>query len=172
MKLPRLPDRRFVYVLNVSPRNSLIPFLWIGKVGFSVDADVRAADIERSIWQTTGMQVRVRRLFRVRVFMYRAIEAAIHTVIRPYRSSRFEGASGGTEFFRVFNLVSGLLCYCLFYAYSLPCAGWLALCVMVLPWPVDFVLFVLILAAVEYALYCVAIYAAYVGGIALIGSIS
>lgn len=169
MKLPRLPDRRFVYVLNVSPRNGLIPFLWIGKVGFSVDADVRAADVERSIWQTTGMQVRVRRLFRVRVFMYRAIEAAIHTVIRPYRSSRFEGASGGTEFFRVFNVVSGLLCYCLFYAYSLPCAGWLALCVMVLPWPIDFALFVLLLALVEYALFSVVGYALYFALATIIG---
>lgn len=148
----RFPDRRYVYVLNVRPVNTLIPFLWVGKVGFSVDSDVRAADVERSIWQETGVQVRVSRFFHARVFMYRPIEKAIHTVIRLYRSKRFERASGGTEFFTVLNVFAGLLCYLAFWAYSLPCAGWLALCVMVLPWPVDFALFVGILALVEYAL--------------------
>lgn len=170
MKFPfRLPDRRYVYVLNVTPTNSLIPFLWIGKVGFSVDADVRAADVERSIWQTTGLQVRVRRFFRVRVFWYRAIEKAIHNVLRPYRSKRFEAANGGTEFFTVLNVVSGLCAYCALWSIGVPCASWLALCVMLLPLPLDFALFVILLAAFEYAVMAALIYAAWLGGITLIG---
>lgn len=168
MKL-RLPDRRYVYVLNVLPTNSLIPFLWIGKVGFSVDADSRAADVERSIWQTTGVQVRVRRFFRVRVFMYRAIEKAIHTLIRPYQSRRFDGASGGTEFFTVLNVFTGIVAYLLMYIYSIKCAGYTALVVMLLPWPVDFALFVLLLALFEYALIAVCIYGLTILVPALIG---
>lgn len=165
----RIPDRRYVYVLNVRPVNAWIPFLWIGKVGFSVDADIRAADVERSIWQITGTQVRVRKFFCVRLFLYRAVEAAIHAVIKPYRSRRFDGASGGTEFFTVLNVFAGLLCYLGFWAYSLPCAGWLAALVMVLPWPIDFALFVGLLALVEYAIYGAALLLLYFIGVILIG---
>lgn len=168
MKL-RLPDRRYVYVLNVTPKSGLIPFLWIGKVGFSVDSDVRAADVERSIWQETGLNVNVKRFFRVRVFMYRAIEKAVHAVIRPYQNRRFKDASGGTEFFTILNLFTGLLCYIGFWAFNIPCAGWAAACVMVLPWPVDFAVFVLLLAAVEYVLAGALLWAAYVVFIAIIG---
>lgn len=165
----RIPDRRYVYVLNVTPVNSLIPFLWIGKVGFSVDADVRAADVERSIWQTTGLQVRVRRFFGVRVFWYRGIEKAIHNVLKPYRSKRFEAANGGTEFFTVRNVITALCAYCGLWSIGIPCASWLALCVMFLPLPLDFALFIALLAAFEYAVIAVMIYMAWMGGITLIG---
>lgn len=167
IRLPAFPDRRSVYVFNVKPVNAVIPFLWIGKVGFSVDADVRAADVERSIWQTTGVQVRVSRFFHVRVFAYRAIEKAIHTVIKPYRSNRFEGASGWTEMFTILNIFTGLLCYIGFWALSIPCASWLCLCIMVLPWPIDFAVFVAVLAAFEYAVCGLLMWVAYVIGISL-----
>jgi hypothetical protein len=166
--LPRI-ERRYVYVLNVRPASGLIPFLWVAKVGFSVDADLRAADVERSIWQRTGQNVRVSTFFRVRVFMFRGTEKAVHTALRPYNTLKFSGANGGTEFFRVINLVLGLMCYLFFWAYGLPCAGWLALCVMLLPWPLDFALFVLLLAVVEWALIGAAVYVGYLLTITFIG---
>lgn len=160
LRLPRL-ERRYVYVLNVKPKGGLIPFLWIAKVGFSVDADLRDSDVERSIWQTTGQNVLVRPFFQVRVFMFRGIEKAIHTILKPYNTVRFAGANGGREFFRVINVLCGLLCYVLFWGHGLPCAGWLALCVMVLPWPLDFSLFVVLLAAFEYCVVGALIYICY-----------
>ena len=170
MKL-RFPsfERRYVYVLNVKPRGGLIPFLWIAKVGFSVDADLRAADVERSIWQKTGQNVLVLPFFRVRVFMFRGIEKAVHTVLRPYNTVRFAGANGGTEFFRVINVLCGLLCYTLFWWLGLPCAGWLALCIMVLPLPFDFALFVALLAALEYCIVLALIYIGYLLFVITIG---
>ena len=166
--LPRF-ERRYVYVLNVRPASGLVPFLWVAKVGFSVDADLRAADVERSIWQMTGQNVRVSTFFRVRVFMFRGIEKAVHTVLRPYNTLKFSGANGGTEFFRVINLVFGLLCYLLFWAYGWPCAGWLALCVMLAPFPLDFALFVMLLAVVEWALIGAGIYAGYLLTVTFLG---
>lgn len=154
-------ERKYVYVFNVRPVGDLIPFLWIAKVGFSTDDTTRAADVERSIWQELGLSVRVSRFFSVRVFMFRAIEKALHGVLKPYHSKRFNGSNGGTEYFTILNVFTGLVSYILLWGMSLPCAGWLSLCIMVLPLPLDFALFALLLAAVEYALAGLAIWAAY-----------
>ena len=144
----KLPSRKYVYVLMTWGAGGLPT--WVGKVGFSYDADARAADVERSIWQITGAPVRVRVFFRARVFLYRGIEKAIHTVIRRYQSRRFSGASGGTEFFHTLNPVTAVLLSMLYWGYGGQCPGWFGLCVLALPLPLDFTLFVLLLAAVEW----------------------
>lgn len=153
-----IPDRKYVYVLMTWSAAGLRLPTWVGKVGFSHDADIRAADIERSIWQVTGYPVRVRVFFRVRVFLYRQIETAIHTVIRPYQSRRFAGCSGGTEFFHTLNPFAAVLFGLLMYGWGSGCPQWWAACVLLLPWPIDFAVFVLLLAAVEYLLALLALY--------------
>ena len=167
--LPRI-ERRYVYVLNVRPaKPGLLPFLWVAKVGFSVDADVRAADVERSIWQVTGQNVRVSTFFRVRVFMFRGIEKAVHTVLRRYKTDRFAGASGGTEFFNVRNFVTGILAGIAYYAAGGTCPVWFALFVYILPWPIEFAFYVLLLAIVELILIGAAVYVGYLLTITIIG---
>lgn len=155
----KLPARKYVYVL-MTWGNYGLP-TWVGKVGFSYDADVRAADVERSIWQITGSPVRVRVFFRVRVFLYRHIEKAIHTVIRRYQSQRFAGASGGTEFFHTLNPVVALIFGLLYWGYGGQCPGYFSGAVLLLPLPLDFALFVLLLAAVEWLAVAAFLYIAF-----------
>jgi hypothetical protein len=157
----KLPQRKYVYVFNVRPVGDLIPFLWIAKVGISGDDAIRAADVERSILQELGLQVRVSRFFRARVFMFRGIEKALHGVLKPYNSKRFRGSNGGTEYFTVLNVFTGLVSYILAWGAGIPCAGWLAAVIMLLPLPLDFALFAALLAAVEYTLAGLVVYAAY-----------
>ncbi len=180
-----LPSRKWVYVFDVRPVGllsvanlrrpryllRLLWCVWLGKVGFESDGTDRAANVEYSIRQRVGLDVRVVRVVAVKVFMYRGIEKAVHNVLRPLQSRHLEGCSGWTEIFREVNIISGILLLIIGYGFGWALAMPLALSVMVAPYPIDMCVFVLILAAVEYALYCVAIYAAYVGGIALIGSI-
>ena len=144
----KFPDRRYVYVLNVRHRSGLPA--WIGKVGFSVDPEYRAADIEDSIWRVTGEKVTVRRLFKVRVFMYRKIESVVHGVLKAYRCKRFEGASGGSEFFHTFNPFLGLIVGILAWGYGAQCPVWFGLVIAAIPLPLDFIIYVALLAAVEY----------------------
>jgi hypothetical protein len=152
----KLPGHKYVYVLSVWKKSGMLPFsypVWIGKVGFSYDAKNRAADVERSIWQITGEQVYVRTFFFVPVFMYRPIEKAIHTVLKPYRSGRFALASGGSEFFTVLNPFSAGIALLVMWGIGAKCAHVYAALLFLFPLPVDFALFVLLLASVEYSLY-------------------
>ena len=101
MKLS-LPARKWVYVFNIKPKSFFPPFLWLGKVGFESDGTDRANGVEYSIRQKLGLEVEVVRVIRVKVFMYRAIEKAVHNVLKVLRSKRLEGCSGwfGGRWFR------------------------------------------------------------------------
>lgn len=165
----RIPDRRYVYVFNVKPESEVIPSFWIGKVGFSADDEKRAADIERSIFEKYGVRVKLVRWIRVKVFWYRGIEKAVHNVLKVYKTQRFRDANGGTEFFWTFNALAGLLVYVVLWGLGLKCAVWIGIGVMGIPRPVDMCICVLFLAAFEYAVMAVLIYAAYLGGVTLIG---
>lgn len=185
MKL--LPSRKWVYVFDVRPVGllnlanirrplylwRLLWCVWLGKVGFESDGTDRAANVEYSIRQRVGLEVRVVRVIAVKVFMYRAIEKAVHNVLRPLHSRHLEGCSGWTEIFREVNIYTGILLLVVGYGFGWSLTMPLALAVILTPYPVDMCVFVLILAGFERALCCVAIcaaiYAAYVGGVTLIG---
>lgn len=165
-----IPQRKYVYVFSVWPSGLFRPAillrplqlwrlfwcLYLGKVGFESDGTDRASDVEYSIRERLGLDVRVLRVFRVKVFMYRAIEKAVHNVVAPLHSKRLQGCSGWTEIFRVVNIVTGLLTLCAAYAFGVDHAFVPALAVMFAPYPLDMALCVLLLASVEYALYVVA----------------
>lgn len=170
MKL-QFPQRKWVYVFNIRPTTLFPPFLWLGKVGFESDGTDRANGVEYSIREKLGLEVRVVRVIRVKVFMYRAIEKAVHNVLRFLHSNRLKGCSGWTEIFNVLNIVTGLLALCFAYGMGWNCAVWLALCVMLVPYPLDMVLCVGLLACVEYALYGLAAWAGWMLTAALIGII-
>ena len=160
MKLS-LPARKWVYVFNIKPKSFFPPFLWLGKVGFESDGTDRANGVEYSIRQKLGLDVEVVRVIRVKVFMYRAIEKAVHNVLKVLRSNRLEGCSGWTEMFNVLNVFTGLIVLIVAYGLGWDCASWLALCVMLIPYPLDMCVCVLLLAGVEYALYGLVGWAAY-----------
>lgn len=161
-----IPDRRYVYVLNVRHRSGLPS--WIGKVGFSVDSDNRASDVERSIWQVSGEKMTVRRMFQAKVFMYRKIESVVHSVLRFYRCNRFEGASGGTEFFYEVNPFIATVLTLLYWGYGGQCPMHCWLFIAAIPLPIDFIVYVILLAAVEYVLAGLAIWLLWTLGRSLI----
>ena len=147
-----LPPRKWVYVFNIRPTTFFPPFLWLGKVGFESDETDRAAGVEYSIREKLGLEVKVQRVIRVKVFMYRGIEKAVHNVLKILHSNRLKGCSGWTEIFNILNVFSGLITLIVCYGFGIDCASWLALCVILIPYPIDMVIFVLLLAGVEYVI--------------------
>lgn len=187
----KFPQRKWVYVFNVWPSGLFRPeillhprmffkllwSLWLGKVGFESDGTDRAVDVEYSIRQRLGLDIRIIRVVRVKVFMYRGIEKAVHNVVAPLRSRRLKGCSGWTEIFAKINVVSGWLILCGAYyiglnfrIFEVSIGVWLMLLVMVTPYPLDLSLLVLILAIAEYALCVGAGWIIYTLTIALLGA--
>lgn len=114
MKIPKLPGQKYVYVFEIRTRRS---FGWqmLGrcKGGFSGNADGRSADVERSIKDVKGMDVEVSVFAKVPVYWHRRIEKILLNA-PPFtwlRTREFEPASGGTECFKVFNWLCGLVTY-------------------------------------------------------------
>lgn len=179
-----LPTRKWVYVFSIQPVRlftlsrlmqprqfaRLLWCLYLGKVGFESQNTDRANGVEYSIRERLGLDVRVKRVIRVKVFMFRPIEKAVHNVMNSagLHSPHLQGCSGWTEIFRVFNVVSGLLILCAAYAFlpEMSVAGLglpvlIGLAVMFTPYPIDMALYVLLLAALEYVFYLFAWWAAW-----------
>lgn len=133
----------------------------VGKVGITgKTAGFRRADVEQSVRETTGREVRVSLLLAMPFPGGTALatERAIHGAF-PFRFKGYEGSSGGTEWLRWPNLFTGLMAFlcgwgngldaewCLFYALvfvALPVAIDLMLVVFLmglLQWAVVFLLF-------------------------------
>jgi hypothetical protein len=166
----RLPTRKWVYVFHIRATGLALP-LYLGKVGFESDGTDRAGDVEYSIRQKLGMEVKVRRVIRVKVFMYRAIEKAVHNFMRKFclHSNKLRGCSGWTEIFHIFNFLTGLIILCTGYWVGWDCAPWLAGCWMLIPYPLDMLFCVCFLAALEYALYAAIGWLAWIVGASLMG---
>lgn len=165
----KLPSRKYVYVMTIWSASGLP--MWLAKPGFSVDADYRAADVERSIWQITGEKVSVRPFFRVKVWMWAGIERTLLGLVRRLKSRRFQGASGWTEVCHAVNPIAGLLAGMLGYGMGMQCPVWLGLCVSALPWPLDLALCLVLLLVIELALILGGLYGLLwiiSGGIALL----
>lgn len=147
-----LPERKEVYVFNIVPVSDFLPFLWLAKVGFSGDAVIRAAEVERSILEKTGISVKVVPFIKVKVFSWRLIEKTTHGILAFYRTDKFKPASGWSEIFRVINVLSAaavmvLLAFLGVEKYQVP-----GLVVAVIPWPLDCAAIVLFFAILELAM--------------------
>lgn len=177
-------ERKYVYVFSISPQGLFTPArllrprelwrlwwcLYLGKVGFEAEGTDRAGNVEYSIRQVIGLDVKVQRVIRVKVFMYRPIEKAVHNVMNAIglHSPHLRGCSGWTEIFRVFNVATGILAMLgayiflpAFTVFGLHIAVLIGLAVMLAPYPFDMALYVLVLALVEWAGYVVAWWAAW-----------
>lgn len=147
-----LPERKEVYVFNIKPVSDILPFLWLAKVGFSGDAVIRAAEVERSILEKTGISVKVVPFIKVKVFSWRLIEKTTHGLLAFYRTDKFKPASGWSEIFRVINVlcaagVMALLALLGVEKYQVP-----GLLVLVMPWPFDCAAIVLFFTLLEFAM--------------------
>lgn len=181
------PQRKRVYVFNIRPvglftlSNMARPLhfvrllwcVWLGKVGFESEWTDRAANVQYSIRERVGLTVRVDRVVSVKVFMYRAIESAVHRYMNTLalRSGHLQGCSGWTEIFYKVNPLCMLLMLIAGYSFGWTLTVFLALAILFTPYPLDMVFCVLLLACVEYALYLTAVYVAYLLSAAIIGMI-
>ena len=163
MKLPR---RKYVYVMSIWSKTGLPT--WKAKPGISYDADLRAAAVEQSIWQVTGEKVTVRPFLKLKVWMWASIETVILSMWGRLRSRRYQGASGWSEVVHVLNPISCIIAGAVWCGAGLDCPGWFALCVLLLPWPIDLALCLLLLWLIEMAAICLAAYAALLGASALL----
>ena len=189
-----LPQRKYVYVFSISPQGLFTPArllrprelwrlwwcLYLGKVGFESDGTDRAGNVEYSIRQQLGLDVRVKRVFRVKVLMYRPIEKAVHGVMKGMglQSPHLKGCSGWTEIFRIFNVWFGLLIMVAAYAFlppltvfNLHVAVYIGLAAMLTPYPLDIALCVGLLFLVECACYVGALWVAHIALTVIFGMI-
>lgn len=114
--------------------------LFIAKAGISHNEAIRAADVERSIWQTTGRQVRVRPFFAVTLFMFADVERVLLLMTRRLRCHRFRGASGWTEFVYTANPLTAILAGLMSWWLGFDAIGWAALSMFFMPFPLDLAL--------------------------------
>lgn len=130
-------------------------FPYRGKVGISANVEQRRASIEQELRRKFGDHVRVWRLFSLPILTdARSFEGAIHSVLNgmPYwECATMRGTNGGTEWWWHLNWVTAILTYFLCIGMVWDCALPVTLAAFLLPLPLDFALFVALLAGAEYA---------------------
>jgi len=148
-----MPKRKEVYVFNILPVNKFMPYLWLGKVGNSVNSNTRAEDVARSILEKVGIEVEVKVFTSARVFAWRLIEKTTHGLLKFYQTDAFRGASGWTEIFRVVNVIcAGIVLLITCYFLPLKTAYLIAGIVAALPWPLDMAAIVWFFVLVEWVI--------------------
>lgn len=96
----------YVYVLS-DLSISLRP---IGKVGFTDSAELQRLDcIQKSICDKKNKDVQIRIVWFFPSFAPRPVEQLTHWIFRHFKTDKFCGSDGGTEWFAVGNYISGLL---------------------------------------------------------------
>jgi hypothetical protein len=153
MKLPLLPGQKYAYVFEIRPRRRWgWQLLGRAKSGFSTDADRRTAEVERSIKEVKGYDVEVSLFAAVPVYWHRQIEYVMQKTapIKWLRTKEFEPANGGTECFKVFNWLCGLVVYTACWWWGFKDAGLVfGLFVMLQPRPLDMATYLWVLYAVQ-----------------------
>lgn len=128
-----------------------------GKVGVSTNVEARRRQIEADLQMKFGGHVRVKRLLALPIITNAYnFEAAIHTAMRRMfypECNTMRGTSGWTEWFWYANVFTAVFVFLLAKIAGLECAGAVGFCTFVfIILPLDFALFVAILALAEYAI--------------------
>ena len=127
-----------------------LDFPWRAKIGISHDPKSRRNSIQTSIRQALRRDVDVNILIQIPLLHARMIEGGLHNALRRLECKSMTG-SGYTEWFWFLNPVTFIFVWLLFYAYGFEnYSGWCAF-FWLAPIPLDFVIFALILALVQYA---------------------
>ena len=94
----------FVYVLS----DLSVGLGAVGKVGVKGDADSDRLDcIQRSIRDLKGKDIRIRQILAMPTFAPRPVEQLIHRIHAGFRTAKYHGSSGGTEWFLHPNFLCG-----------------------------------------------------------------
>jgi len=148
-----------LYVM-FSPSN-----FWVAKIGISKNAIKRSGEVEKSIRGKKGNSIDVVCLLKMPVLFAETIEGILHAFLRSFSIGLFYGQSyamkntnGGTEWFKYSNPVAAVV-------FGVVCATWFnnqylvwAIGVFLLPIPLDFCIFVLGCAVLQYAVILMGLY--------------
>lgn len=126
-----------------------------GKVGYSGRMSIRLQHITDSIREETGRDIKVYVIFKMPMFAAQRAEKAIHYSALWRRVKDMPG-SGCTEWGHVVNVFSFIFSYILLYGFGLPLH--FSLIALVAPIPLDFAVFILLMAVFQYAIAGVALY--------------
>lgn len=153
---------QFVYCMGIFPdRWHLLGFRWVVKVGISDTPSQRRRDVEAGVRGFTGEKLHVY-VLPLPVFAPKQCEGTLHWVLKPLASNPFPGTSGHTEWFLSFNVLTGYAVFLCAYADGMPLTaalGWWAL-VALLPVPFDAALLVVLVAALQWAVFIAALWGA------------
>lgn len=140
-------------------------FPWHGKIGIAGNVEERRKSIEQQLRQKFGDHVRVKRLLSLPIITSAYnFEQAIHNALdgMPYwRCETMRGTNGWTEWRWCANFIIAILAYFYAYAMNWNCGAWCSLVALLLPLPLDFALYVALLAGAEYAAAAGLVYLAY-----------
>jgi len=153
MKLPKL-DLRYIYVLF----SFSLP--WCCKIGISGNVSQRIAQIQRELSASMGFQVRVRCLIALPVMCAETTEARLHRMFHRLNRKNMPYHAGHSEHFWYLNILSGFGLYVFGGMAGLNVSAAHIGMVALIPVPLDFALFVLCFAFLE---YCIAFGAMWVG---------
>lgn len=159
MKIPKLPGQKYVYVFEIKQRRRWgWQLLGRTKAGHSDNPTRRAGEFENSVYQEKRMDIEVVIFAAVPVFWYRIIERILHNAypICWLRTKEFEPANGGTECFKVFNWLCGLIVYVACWWWGLDGLGLvLSLFIMFQPRPVDMATYLWVLYIFQLAIVAI-----------------
>ena len=125
----------------------------VAKVGISGRlTDCRRQNIQQSIRDKHGKDIKIKTAFFFPVFAPAAIETAIHQAFKRFRSDVYADTSGGTEWFGWFNIITAYFVF----LWGWSCGASEGYCLasaaffLLMPIPLDLILCVLILGLVQW----------------------
>jgi len=145
MKLPKL-DLRYIYVLF----SFSLP--WCCKIGIAKDVKARKAQIQRELCGAMNRDVKIRHMLFLPAMFSESSEAKLHSAFRRLNRRGMPNHAGYSEWFWSFNIVSGLLLYFIGGKFGLNVVPAHIALVALAPVPLDFALFVLCFAFLEYCI--------------------
>ena len=150
LKRLRLPRFESVYVFHYAERKRS------GKIGKGQDFVIRMRQVKESIERETGEKIKMNCALAVPVLFSGLSEKAVHRFLNwaaLYPKDTKACGSGRTEWWKFRNYLSCALVLLILGLCGVQGKGWFLLAVIVLfyDWPLDFALFVLVLALLQYA---------------------
>lgn len=121
---------------------------WRGKVGWSGRMKSRRKEIEQSMRLETGRDIKIWVAFKMPMFWAKKAETAIFGCIL-WRPAKGMPGSGCTEWSEVLNFYSAAVTYVLLWGFGFPL--WISIIVFFCPLPIDFAIFVFVIALAQYA---------------------
>lgn len=121
------------------------------KTGISIDGEIRCEQIQESIKFHTGRTLKFRK-FYLPVLYARQNERFIHKVFSGFRNREFAGTDGHTEHFWAYNFLTFAAAWLGLWWFGAEAAMWKAGYLLFVRWPLDHILLIVLLAALQYAL--------------------